>query len=187
MRSAGLFLGVCSIVFCGAVAALRATVEQSTEASKPTPVILAENAGERREFRTRPGTFFTIKVDPKNGGSKRMTVLAEDMVPGDRIPTHRHPNADELIIIHAGTARVTLGDKVEEAHAGAIVFIPQGTWIGVENIGKDHLISTGVMSAPGYEDYLRAISVLEGKPNTPLSKGELEEIRKRYSHHAIYQ
>src|SRR5215469_6294794 len=37
--------------------------------------------------------------------------------------------------------------QVEEAHAGAIVFIPQDTWIGVENIGKDHLVSTGVMSA----------------------------------------
>ena len=116
-----------------------------------------------------------------------MTVIAEDMTPGDRIPTHRHLDADELIIIEAGTARVTLGDKVEEARSGAIVFIPQGAWIGVENVGKDHLISTGVMSAPGYEEYLRAISVLEGQPNTPLSKAELEEIRKKYSHHVIYQ
>jgi len=150
-------------------------------------MVLAENAGERREFRTGPGTFFTLKVDPKNGGSEHMTVVAEDMAPGDRIPTHRHPNADELIIIQAGTARVMLGDKDEEAHAGAIVFIPQDTWIGVENIGKDHLISTGVMSAPGYEEYLRAISVPAGTPNTPLSKAELETIRKKYSHHAIYQ
>ena len=116
-----------------------------------------------------------------------MTVMAEDMAPGDRIPTHRHPHADELIIIEAGTARVTLGDKVEEAHAGAIVFIPQDTWIGVENISRQHLIITGIMSAPGYEEYLRAISVQEGKPNAPLSKAELEEIRKKYSHNVIYQ
>ena len=56
-----------------------------------------------------------------------MIVIAEDMAPGDRIPTHRHPDANELIIIHAGTARVTLGDKAQEAHAGAIVFIPKDT------------------------------------------------------------
>src|SRR5215467_13416305 len=171
----------------GAASSRRTGVEQSTAATTPTPMILAENAGERREFRTRRGTFFTLKVDPKNGGSSHMTVIAEDMTPGDRIPTHRHLDADELIIIEAGTARVTLGDKVEEARSGAIVFIPQGAWIGVENVGKDHLISTGVMSAPGYEEYLRAISVLEGQPNTPLSKAELEEIRKKYSLHAIYQ
>ena len=28
-----------------------------------------------------------------------MTVIAEDMAPGDRIPTHRHPEAEELIMI----------------------------------------------------------------------------------------
>jgi oxalate decarboxylase/phosphoglucose isomerase-like protein (cupin superfamily) len=82
---------------------------------------------------------------------------------------------------------VTLGDKVQEAHAGSIVFIPKGTWIGLENIGKGQLTSTGVLSAPGYEEYLRAISVPEGKPIVPLSKAELDEIRERHSHDAIYQ
>ena len=70
-----------------------------------------------------------------------MIVIAEDMAPGDRIPTHRHPDADELIIIQAGTARVTLGNKVQEAHAGAIVFSPKDTWMGLENIGKGQLTS----------------------------------------------
>jgi quercetin dioxygenase-like cupin family protein len=165
----------------------RTRVADAAGITKATPLIVAENEGERREFRTRPGTYFTLKVDPKNGGSEHMTVVAEDMAPGDRIPTHRHPNADELIIIHTGTARVTLGDNVQEAQAGAIVFIPAGTWIGVENIGKGHLISTGVFSAPGYEEYLRAISVPVGQTNTPLSKTELEEIRKKHLHDAIYQ
>ena len=58
-----------------------------------------------------------------------MTVVTEDMAPGDRIPTHRHPHADELLFILSGTGRVTLGDKVQVAQAGAIVFIPSDTWI----------------------------------------------------------
>ena len=181
-------------IFCAGVIAVGANSAQHYAAvadaagmTKATPLIVAENEGERRGFRTRPGTFFTLKVDPKNGGSEHMTVVAEDMAPGDKIPTHRHPNADELIIIHTGTARVTLGDKVQEAQAGTIVFIPQGTWIGVENIGKGHLISTGVMSAPGYEEYLRAISVRASEPNMPLSKAELEAIRKKHLHDAVYQ
>jgi quercetin dioxygenase-like cupin family protein len=187
MRFANLFIGVCMIVFGGAANLPLPSGAQSTKATEPTSLILAKNEGERREFRTRPGTFFTLKVDPKNGGSEHMIVIAEDMAPGDRIPTHRHPDADELIIIHTGTARVTLGDKVQEAHAGSIVFIPKGTWIGLENIGKGQLTSTGVLSAPGYEEYLRAISVPEGKPIVPLSKAELDEIRERHSHDAIYQ
>jgi hypothetical protein len=57
----------------------------------------------------------------------------------------------------------------------------------LENIGKDHLTQIGVWSAPGYEDYMRAISVPAGEPVTPLSKEELIEIRKKYLHFGIYQ
>src|ERR1700731_1717791 len=138
MRYVRWAIGVSSILVCGAVAAWGILVEQSV-ATKPTPLILAANEGEQREFRTRPGVTFTVKIDPTNGGSEYMAVVTEDMAPGDRIPIHRHPHADELIFIQSGTGRVTLGDKVQEAHAGAIVFIPRAPWIGLENIGKGHL------------------------------------------------
>jgi quercetin dioxygenase-like cupin family protein len=187
MRFAVSFFGLC-IILLGHVAKAPLTPSpQSTEETKLTPVILLENEGERREFRTRPGTFFTLKLDPKNRGSKHMTVMGEDMAPGGRIPTHRHPHCDELIIIRAGAARVTLGDKAEEAHAGAIVFIPQDTWIGVENLGNEHLIITGIMSEPGYEEYLRAISAPAGEPIVPLSSAELNKIRAKHSDTVIYK
>jgi quercetin dioxygenase-like cupin family protein len=185
--SVRLAIGLSSIVLCGALVAPQTPVEQSTSATKPSPLILAANEGERREFRTRPGVTFTVKVDPTNSGSEHMTVVTEDMAPGDRIPIHRHPHADELIFIQSGTGRVTLGDKVQEAHAGAIVFIPSDTWIGMENVGKDHLTHIDVWSAPGFQEYMRAISVPAGKPVAPLSKAELNELRKKYSHYGIYQ
>jgi quercetin dioxygenase-like cupin family protein len=187
MQHVRLAIGILSIVFSGTLAARLIPVEQAAPAANPTPLVLASGEGERREFRTRPGVTFTIKADPRNGGSDRMTVVTEDMAPGDRIPTHRHPHADELLFILSGTGRVTLGDKVQVAQAGAIVFIPSDTWISLENIGKDHLTQIGVWSAPGYEDYMRAISVPAGEPVTPLSKEELIEIRKKYLHFGIYQ
>ncbi len=187
MGSVRLAIGLSSIVLCGALVAPQTPVEQSTSATKPSPLILAANEGERREFRTRPGVTFTVKVDPKNGGSEHMTVVTEDMAPGDRIPIHRHPHADELIFIQSGTGRVTLGDKVQEAHAGTIVFIPSDTWIGMENVGKEHLTHIDVWSAPGFQEYMRAISVSAGEPVVPLSKAEVNELRKKYSHYGIYQ
>ena len=187
MRSVRLAMGFSSIVFCGALGVSLIPVEQSTSATKPTPLILAPSEGERRAFRTRPGVTFTVKVDPKNGGSEHMVVVTEDMAPGDRIPIHRHPHGDELIFIQSGTGRVTLGDKVQEARAGTVVFIPRDTWIGMENVGKEHLTHIDVFSAPGFEEYMRAISVPEGEPIVPLSKAEVDELRKKYSHYGIYQ
>ncbi len=187
MRSFRLAIGTLSIVFCGALAAPLIPIEQAAPATKPSPLVLASSEGERREFRTRPGVTFTLKIDPQNGGSEHMAVVTEDMAPGDKIPTHRHPHADELIFIQSGTGRVTLGDKVQEAHAGAIVFIPSGTWIGMENIGTNHLTHIDVWSAPGFQEYMRAISVPAGEPVVPLSKAEVDELRKKYSHYGIYQ
>jgi quercetin dioxygenase-like cupin family protein len=187
MRPVRFAMGILSIVFCAALAATLVPVEHARSSTEPTPLIVSSHDGERREFRTRPGVTFTVKVDPQNGGSEHMTVVTEDMAPGDKIPVHRHPHADELIFIQSGTGRVTLGDKVQEAHTGAIVFIPSGTWIGMENIGKDHLTHIDVWSAPGFQEYMRAISVPAGKPVVPLSKAEVDELRKKYSHYGVYQ
>src|ERR1700693_1516182 len=105
MRSVLLAIGVFSIAYCSALVARQTPGEQSTSATKPIPLILSANEGEQREVRARPGVTFTVKVDPRHGGSEHMTVVTEDMAPGDRIPIHRHPHADELIFVQSGTGR----------------------------------------------------------------------------------
>jgi hypothetical protein len=56
-------------------------VEQPVPNTKSTPLILESGDGEQREFRTRPGTTFTLQIDPRNGGSKQLVVFKEDMAP----------------------------------------------------------------------------------------------------------
>ena len=72
-------------------------------------------------------------------------------------------------------------------HAGATVFIPAGTWISLSNIGKDKIQAIGVSSSPGFEDYMREVSVREGEKNVPVSEAEDAAIVKRHSHAAIYK
>lgn len=154
--------------------------------SVATPRVVSPDDGEHRYFRNRPGTF-TLKIDPKNGGSEHLVVLTEDMAPGDRIPTHRHPLADELIIVQSGNGRVTLGEKTQEAHAGSIVFIPRNTYVSMENNSGVHLMHTDVFSSPGYENYMRAISVTEGESIVPLSKSEIDALRAKYAPYGVYR
>jgi oxalate decarboxylase/phosphoglucose isomerase-like protein (cupin superfamily) len=84
-------------------------------------------------------------------------------------------------------ARVQLGDMVREAHAGATVFIPSGTWISVSNIGKNDIKALAIFSSPGFEDYMREVSVLEGEKNIPLSESEDAAIGKKHSHAVIFR
>jgi hypothetical protein len=79
-------------------------------------------------------------VDPRSDGPfvEGMTVLAEEIAPGDRIPLHEH-TVDELFFIDSGTGEITLGDDVQRVSAGAIAFIPAGVVHGTRNVGDEPL------------------------------------------------
>jgi quercetin dioxygenase-like cupin family protein len=168
---------------------------QPTNAAKPTPLILERNEGERRVWRPIEGAEgwngqsapFTLKVDPQNGGSSHLVFGTEDLPPGGKIDTHRHPGSDEILFLQNGMAKVSLGDEVREVHGGATVFIPANTWVSVNNIGSDPIGVIYIFSAPGFEQYMRAESVREGERVVPLSRAEDEEIMKKHAHAVIYK
>jgi quercetin dioxygenase-like cupin family protein len=141
------------------------------------PLILEKNEGEHRTRRPRdlpmPSSSFTIKVDRKNGGSQRMWLGTEDLPPGGVIQRHRHLGQDEILLIQTGTAHVSLGTEDRDVHAGAVIFIPSGTWIGLKNIGTEVISLTFVFSDPGFDNYLRCMSVPAGQAASKLTAEEL--------------
>jgi quercetin dioxygenase-like cupin family protein len=153
--------------------------------------ILERQEGERRIHRpagTSTGTApFILKFDPQNGGAKHLVVFTEELPPGAAIPRHKHPNAEELVVLQTGRTRVHLGEIVKEVEAGATVFIPQDTWFSAEVIGDQPVSLVAVFSEPGYEEYMRAISVREGQPNSPMSKAELDVVRAQHPHAVNYK
>jgi quercetin dioxygenase-like cupin family protein len=132
-------------------------------------------------------TPFVLKVDPKNTGSQHLILFTEDLAPGASIPAHKHPEAEEILVLQTGRSRVHLGDSVREVGEGATVFIPAGTWISIDNAGAEPVSLIAIFSRPGFEEYLRAISVGEGEVNTPLSKEQLEAIRSAHPHAVSYK
>lgn len=189
MRPTTSFVGVCALLVCGSAVLPSSPQAQSTKA---TPLILEKNEGERRMWRPIEGlketpNLFILKVDPRNGGSSHLVFGTEDLPAGEQIETHRHPGSDEILFLQNGPARVTLGDQVREVHGGATVFIPAGTWITVDNTGKEPLHLAFVFSAPGFEEFMRAESVPEGQKVLPLTKAEDAAIVAKHAHAVIYK
>jgi quercetin dioxygenase-like cupin family protein len=187
MRIVRVFAGVCAVIF-----GVGAAAPQAKNAVKVTPLILEKDEGERRVVRgwpghPEPGETIILKVDPKNGGSSHLVLLTADLAPGGEIAAHQHPGSDEILYLETGTARVHLGDSERVVHGGATVFIPAGTWISVANIGKDHVSGVAVFSGPGFEDYMRAVTVREGEKNLPMTPAEDEEVEKMHAHDVVYQ
>jgi quercetin dioxygenase-like cupin family protein len=194
MRTELRVMAVCAFLGSVVMAAPSEMSNGSTNMSKATPLVLEKNEGEKRVWRpiegatgwdAQPGPFI-LKVDRHNGGSSHLVFGTEDLPPGAKIDRHRHPGADEILLLQNGRARVSLGDRTREVHGGATVFIPANTWISVTNIGTDAVSCVFVFSALGFDDFMRAESVPEGQKVTPLTKTEDARIMKEHANAVIY-
>lgn len=189
MRTEFAVVAICAVL---AGVAQSASSVTSNEPSGVTPLILEQNEGETRVWRPIEGMngaqlgSFILKVDRHNGGSSHLVFLTEDVPAGAKIDRHRHPGADEIIFLQNGHARVSLGDRVRDVHAGATVFAPANTWIEVTNIGTEVIHGVFVFSAPGFDDFMRAESLPPGQKITPLSKAEDAKIMQEHAHAVIY-
>ena len=93
----------------------------------------------------RPDSRWTLITDP-SGSVDDVTVLIEEVAPGDHIPLHRH-SVNEAVLIVDGEAEVTLGDETLHPTAGSTVFIPAGTVHSHRNIGSGTLRITAIFPA----------------------------------------
>lgn len=154
-------------------------------------LILQAGEGERRVRRPKaagePGLPdpFIIKVDRRNGESSDLVMGYEELGPGQEIPAHSHLIADEIIFVHKGSGRVTLGDREATVSAGGTVYIPRNVRIGLMNTGSEPLGIAFIFSKPGFEELMRENSVLEGEPVTPISPEERAAIQSRHSWHTV--
>jgi len=178
-----------SVVLVAAIAALvggRATASfqvsraAAARTSDPTgrPLLLEQDEGELRTRRIHTDSSipassqFMLKVSPKNNGSQHLVAGTEVLAPGATLPKHRHMLQDEILLIHSGTAHVSLGEEERDLHAGALVFIPATTWISGKNIGTEPIALTFIFSAPGFEETMRCNSVPAGQTPTAITPEE---------------
>jgi len=170
-----------------------AHVEANTVPARGEPLILREGEGERLIHRPPPGALsnltapLILKVDRRNGGAPEFVMLTEDIPPGQAIPLHRHPHSDEIIFIHGGTGLATLGGRETTVSAGDTIYMPRNIVVGLRNTGGEQLKIAAFFSKPGYEEYLREITVPEGQDPTPLTVEELTAIRARHLDSAVYE
>lgn len=176
-----------ALLSCG----IAATQQSARSQDATNALILDKHEGERRVHRsagTSTGNApFILKFDPANGPSRHLVMFTEDLPPGASIPVHKHPGCEEILILETGHSRVHLGNTTREVGPGASVLIPPNTWISVDVVGNEPVSLIAIFSEPGFEQYMRAISVREGKPNTPISKTELKSIREHHDHAVNYK
>ena len=156
-------------------------------------LILQANEGERRIRRPPPSSVATlaapliIKVDRRQGGSPDFFMGFEDIPVGRAIAAHRHPNMDEILFVHRGTGRASVGAKEGSVSAGATIYIPRDTRVTLRNTGTEPLTILFIFPNPDIGKYFRDFSVPEGERAAPFTAEEFTLLRARYRSHVIFE
>lgn len=156
-------------------------------------LILQASEGERRVRRPPPTALstltapFTMKVDRRNGGSPDFVMFYEEIPPGQGIAPHHHGHSDEIIFVHRGSGVASLGSRSGAVATGATIYIPPNTRVSLRNTGAEPLGIVSVFAKPGFDEYLRAVSVPEGQRADPMTPEELSRIRAANREHVVYE
>jgi quercetin dioxygenase-like cupin family protein len=122
-------------------------------------VLLPPGRGERIENPLGGEIVFKAR-SAETAGS--LTVFEAVNPPGQGPPYHVHDALDEVIFVLGGSLRVRLADKVEQATAGAFVFIPRGlphTW---EGHGDEAVRFLVVLAPAGLEEFFENTAAAGG-------------------------
>ena len=168
---------------------------QGAAAANAPGLILQQSEGDRRVRRPWPGSVacmptssMIIKVDERNGGSTDFFVGYEEIAPGNAIPTHLHPEYDEILIVHEGKGLARLGSQERTVTAGALIYIPPNTRVSLKNTGPRTLSLFFIFPKPEMvSEYYRELTVKEGERLLPFSAEEFAAFRARHRGHIVFE
>jgi mannose-6-phosphate isomerase-like protein (cupin superfamily) len=170
------------------------TAHSPQDAPTAAGLILQKSEGEHRVRRPRPtnagqvaAAALTIKVDQRNGGSSNFFMASEDILPGDAIAPHLHPEYDEILFVHRGAGVATLGTREAAVTEGATIYVPPNTRVSLKNTSTAPLSIIFVFPHPQMVSaYYRELSVPQGQPAVPFSSEEFAAFRARHKGHVTF-
>jgi quercetin dioxygenase-like cupin family protein len=122
----------------------------------------------------------TIKISKTKHNVDGISFCVEEQSPGRKMRIHKHLNNDELIFIHKGEGTLTLDEQTIQVKTGDVVFVPRGTWHGLDNTGKENLLMVFQYSPAGFEEYFIENGTLVGMSAKEKTEEEYSITEKKY-------
>ena len=173
MRLLGLFLVLVGALGCG---------EEGPEAAAtlsphpPEPYVLTLEEGE--VLTDSKGRTTIVKVSPETG-SRLLAMGTQDMPPGSGILVHKHDRTEEILYVTEGTGTLILGDQRIRVEQDTTIWVPPGTWHGVEN-PDDQMHILWFVTPPGLDGFFRGMFWHPGERPKELTTEEITEIERKH-------
>jgi quercetin dioxygenase-like cupin family protein len=96
-------------------------------------------------------------IDAGAAGSPDLVVGRTVLPAGARHERHRHPNADEFLVVMSGSGEIYTNAGREPSCAGDVIYTPRGNWHGFDNTSDEDVLliwgwsGAGSLEEAGYE------------------------------------
>jgi len=110
----------------------------------------------------------------QTGGSLGM--FRHTVAPNFSPPTHVHQKEDEFFYVVSGEFKVKLGDRVMNAPAHAVMFVPRGTAHTFLNVGAEPGILLVGVTPGGFEKWFEERQGVDAETNRALMKAHHMEV-----------
>lgn len=117
-----------------------------------------------------------LKVSPETGGV-HLSVGMTHMPKGSGALIHRHDHTEEILFAHQGTGFAIINGDTIKIKKGTTLFIPPGTWHGIEN-PDDSMSILYVTTPPGLEKLFRGFGSPPGVPLKKLTEQQMDSIER---------
>ncbi len=171
-------LGFCQPVIAGGADSSGGVDEKPEQGIVPKPRILGPDEGEK--LLMYDGRYVLLKATAEDAGANELFMGTEILPSGSAIPVHSHDGYEEIIFLHEGNARLTLGDREVDAEPGTTMFIPAGTWHGVESTDPDETTMLFIFPEPEMGEFFRSVGHAEGEPPPELSPEDWRRIMEKH-------
>jgi mannose-6-phosphate isomerase-like protein (cupin superfamily) len=110
----------------------------------------------------------------QTGGS--IGVFRQSIAPGSGPPAHVHRDADEVLYVLDGNFKVKVGDKIVDAPAQSLIFVPRGTAHAFVNTGSAPGSLLVSVTPGGYEKYFAEREGADAKKSAELMKAHQTDV-----------
>lgn len=148
--------------------------EPAAAASDPEPYVLSRDEGE--VLVDSKGRTTIVKVSPETG-SVALAMGTQDMPPGSGIIVHKHDRTEEVLYVTEGSGSVIVGDEEIRVEKDTTIWVPPGTWHGVQN-PDEHMHILWFVTPPGLDNFFRGMFWPPGEEEKQLTAEEIEQIEQ---------
>ena len=156
---------------------------EAAETLPTTGFDLQAEEGEVLRLGGATGGEIIIKVDPAKTGSPQMAMGIQYL--DGEIPLHLHEHEEEFLFVHRGQGVGTLGDQRIPLQEGTTIYIPPGTWHGIQNTGDEPsqimwVVTPGTGETTQLEKFFREVGTPPGAEQKSLTPEQVSDILEKH-------